>query len=74
MTFSVFKNDTSPVPTAVDIRKWKSLASKGIQLSTENGVVPTKSEGNVNGFYFLRKWYIQFFKYLTLNTCQFRVL
>ena len=43
--------------TAVDTQSFKTLASQGVQLSTHNGVVPTKSGGISDGFYLFGRSY-----------------
>ena len=43
--------------TVLGSQNLKSRARQGIQLSTGNGVVPTKSEDFFDGFYLLRNGY-----------------
>ncbi len=43
----------------VDTQKAKIRVSKGVQLSSQNGVVPTKSGGRLDGFYCVGKRYFR---------------
>ena len=72
--YPAFFKGLNSCSTAVDIRNWKSLVNQGIHLTSQNGVVPTKSGGRFDRFYLFRKNYLQFFKYLTLNIRHFCVL
>ena len=51
------KSDIDSCSTAVDTQSFKTLASQGVQLSTHNGVVPTKSGGISDGFYLFGRSY-----------------